>query len=33
MKLSGWMGEKAKNTIRGVMDFVKTYVLFMNHKD
>lgn len=27
------MGEKAKRTILGIMDFIKTYVLFMNHKD
>ena len=27
------MGQKGKNFLLGVMDFIKTYVLFMNHKD
>lgn len=33
MRLGSWMSEKTKNTLLGIMDFIKTYVLFMNHKD
>ena len=27
------MGEKTRNTLLGILEFIKTYVLFMNHKD
>lgn len=33
MRFSSWMSDKMKNTIFGIMDFIKTYVLLMNHKD
>jgi len=26
-----WMGEKTKNSLLGILNFIKTYVLFMNH--
>ena len=27
------MGEKTKNVLLGILNFIKTYVLFMNHED
>jgi hypothetical protein len=27
------MGEKTKNSLMGILNFIKTYVLFMKHED
>lgn len=31
--MGSWMGEKTKNTLMAILNFIKTYVLFMNHED
>ncbi len=31
--LGCWIGEKTRNTLLGILNFIKTYVLLMNKKD